>query len=540
MPKDTMATQEAAHYEQVVQQWRDWLHYLRSQQTLLQVRSTGQRSAFEQDDSDVQEQRARSDLQAIPPAQRAIFEQEFEARRQAIQRDLDAARRTAGGRGSSDPDEVTRRTLEALLGEAEGVSTEDARGMVPVNGDTWYSVDIAELLNAPGEASYAVKRKRSNIGSILTGVMMILVVLAAAAYSFWPEQQVATYIYQDVAVNGVVVDRWEPQRVALGEDVSAPVLDLVPAAAFPPPDAAAAYLTDSAWPLEICLPAPQIAELRAVRLISTLDAPDRIYLLSDQRGPVTDLVLTACEDPQIQHYGVVQETPPLAAHEIGQVAELPATAGITVAVQRMVVLGPGSDPTLPQGQARVVVTLVTAAVEHLDWTAQQPRLQTPGGDNLLPTDTRLDAGTVQFHYLIPLPQENQDVLFSLTAGNDQQVRWRTTLQPPPGRDALLRQFLAIEDVSATPVETAQAQTLPVNLRLVVVNHADTPLALLPEDIALTHDGSEVPLPDIEALRTPLAAEEERVINLEVAVPTTGSPLVLTVGVARFAVQVAFG
>jgi hypothetical protein len=376
-------------------------------------------------------------------------------------------------------------------------------------------------------------------------VLFVVGVGALLAWFFWPQEAAPTVIsHYEAAANGKVLTAWEPLQIALGTDPAAPTFALQPVDAFPPADAddtTVAYRPAASWPLEICLPADPLAEVQQVVIASALDAPDRIYLVTDQRGPVADLVLQACDQARAPlRYGVVQETPPLTAHAVGQATTLPDTRGITVAVQAITILGSASDPTLPRDQARVTVAVASSDAEERDWTALQPRLTIPTGQDLLPADTRPGESGVQFHYLVPLPPDRLEVLFSLTAATAAQVRWRTHLAPPPGRDALLRQYLAVEGVSATPVETAQAQTLPVDLRIVVVNHADTPLALSPDDIALTHDGSAVPLPVGEALRTPLAAGERRVITMEVALPTTGTPLLLTVGVFRYEVQVAFG
>lgn len=539
-----IATQEAAHNEEVIQRWRDWLQFLRCQQTLLQVQ-TASTSSFEQEDAHVQEQRAQETLKAVPPPLRTLYDQHLDARRQQIQRDLDAARRAAGGRGAAvDPDAVTRHTLEALLGEAEGVTTADGRGMVPLDGEQWWALDVQDLLNAPGEASYAVTGTRGGNAAQRTGLGLLLGAGLLLAVMFWPRAEGATVVARyDVAANGEVIATWQPLRLALGTDTRAPLIDLAPAAPWPPADETlpAAYQQGATWPLVICLPAAQQAAVRQVRLLSAGATPDRLYLIADQRGPVADLVVTACDDAgRPPRYGVVQETPSLTAHAVGQGVELPGTTGVTVTVAHIAMHGHASDPTLPLDQARVTVRVTTNRAEELDWTAWQPRLTIPNGQALLPADTRPDQAGARLHYLIPLPQDAQEVLFSLTGATGQQVRWRTRLAPPPDRDALLRQALAVSAVAATPTGEPQAQTLPIELRLTLTNQAATPLALESADLSLTHDGTAVPLSVSEVLRDPLAPGEPRPVVLTAVVPTTDPPLVLTVGVVRYTLQVTVG
>jgi hypothetical protein len=226
----------------------------------------------------------------------------------------------------------------------------------------------------------------------------------------------------------------------------------------------------------------------------------------------------------------LQQTPSLPAQAIGTPITLPGNAEETITVQAITITGPGQDPTLPAGQARIVVRV--AARADLDWPAYAPTLLLLSGQAELPAETITQAQGTELRYLVPLPLTDTPIAWDLTVpGSGQVVRWRATLAPPLARSAVLHDALVVQEMSA------QQQNGAVALSITLANRGQTPLLLTRDDITLKLGERPVSTPEIGALATPLAVGERRTLSLSVSVPA-GSRIALLVTIGTQIYQIA--
>ena len=165
-----------------------------------------------------------------------------------------------------------------------------------------------------------------------------------------------------------------------------------------------------------------------------------------------------------------------------------------------------------------------------------PTLLLPSGAALSPSDTISTADGAELRYLIPLPGGPISVAWSITPSADApQLRWRTTLEAPPSRAAVLRDALAVEAPRVTPGETPG--TIVATIR--ITNRRSTPLQLSSADISLMANNRPLATPDLPALRQPLGPNEQRSIVITAPLGEHET-LLLTVGLSRFTVERAEG
>jgi hypothetical protein len=228
---------------------------------------------------------------------------------------------------------------------------------------------------------------------------------------------------------------------------------------------------------------------------------------------------------------VLRETAQLPSHAIGEAAALP-NGNLTLSA--ITLTGPGDDPTLPNDQARVTVRMQTAL--KLDWPLLMPTLLLPSGLAALPSDIVATNSGADLRYLIPQPSEPLEVAWSVTPPTDAPVlRWRTTLDPPPSRAAVLRDALEVRQVQAAPGDTPG--TVVITIRL--ANRSAAPLVLTGTDVRLDSTTGPLATPDQAALRQPLAPQEQRTLTLQAPLGERET-VTLTVGVARFAIEAQEG
>jgi hypothetical protein len=537
--------QDAAFTEQVLSEWRDWRAYLAAQQTLLQARRAEQDDPFETSAADVQEQTAQHTVNRLPPARRSLFQQEHERRRQQVARDLDAERRLNGLRGAADPDEVDAQTLTVLLAECEGRSTEDGRGLVPREDDTYWGLEVGDLLEAPAAGAYALKGTVTAQQKLLLGGGMLALVLGVVVVLWLLLGSGGTA--PATAAEGLLVNGVQQTPLALralqvrGPDDAEQALPLtpVPAPTPFPADAPAAVRADAVYPPLLCLDAATLAEAQQVTLIGAGQQPQRTYTLRPPGNTSgADLLLQPCDGDGPVRAGVLQAVIPPPEQRVGDTVTLTLPDGSTaqVTVQALDLVGPGHDRTLPADGARVRVTVQADA--PVDWPTLKPTLLLHTGAALLPAATEPQAaGGVQFRFLITAPTAPLDAALLLTSG-DHVVRWRARLAPPPSRVAVLRQGLRVSDIQAQPGPLTSG-TVPLTISLTIQNGLDLPLTLAPAEVTLTQADTPLPLPDLPDLREPLAAGADRTLTLPVtAASTADDPLVLTIGAQRYQITVA--
>jgi hypothetical protein len=541
---------DARRQEDDVSLWRDYHTFLKAKLTLLEARVEAARVAFERSDArEGQAEQAEAALDRIPAGIRALFEAVLEERRQQLQTALEAEAHSSGStqRRQIDPDTVDRQTLAELLAEAEGeVATETTPkgyGFFPrgTPGDVrWYALDVAELLAAPTAASYTVVAEQDDtrrriflsVGAGLFAIGFLVVWFLMPHGVQTREAAALTPLVSDgtTSATPIPMDVWPVQRVVItlanGQQTTIAVAATTSANWPATTEAQPAYWQRNAFaPLRLCLAPELLDQATAMVLGGGGGWPDRLYAISANQSSATNLALEPCPaGGTARRYGVLQQMPPLPAHGIGEPITLPGKAEETITVQAMQIAGPGQDPALPEGQARI--TVAVEARRELDWPSYAPTLLLPSGQAYLPAETVAVSQGAELRYLVPLPTSELPIAWELTIpGSGQVARWRAILTPPINRVEVLRGALAVLDVSARKENGA------VTISFSLVNHGPSPLQVTREDIVLTEGERRLPTPAIGTLTALLEKGERRTIVF--SLPLGQQPLTLTIGTQAF-------
>lgn len=552
-----MARGRTRHDELAIQLWQDWRRYLTARQALLDARSAQRgdlADAFEQGDTSAEEQErgARAQIAAIPAAYRLVCDQHVEARRQQLQAEREQAARAqaAGGRPEVvDPDQVERDALAQLLDEAEGRASQPGLpagwGLVPSgDGDQVWAVNVPQIRAAPARAAYELGsddeldvRRRL----IQTGLLLLAGVIAILVWFIWPKGGAGPRLADQVispVVNGRPADPWGLRRAVLtqanGEETTLPIsptlrLDPWPAVVGTGPASQAYARQASIWPLQLCVPAPLLQGLTQVQLDGLGQAPDRVYTVS-ATAERPDLVIEPCEGARgasLARYGIFQAMAPARFHALGEPVALQLSAGEPVELELTgaTITGPGQSPALPADRAEV--ELRVRAGGGIDFPALAPGLLLPSGEVVQASIAAGADGVTALRYSVPLPTASLEVAWGLSLPDGSSARWRLTLDPPPSREAVIWQALALGEITASR-DALGGEVLHVTLR----NQGETPLQLLASDIKLIQGSTSLPVGEIAALREPLAPGAQRVIDLPLPPQAGSAPLVLSIGGTR--------
>jgi hypothetical protein len=540
------AAADARFQEEIAAQYRDYLAYLDAHLTLLDIQAVRIDVAFERAETrNDDEQTARHAIAAIPARRRVLFDAVVEQERQEALRQLEAQARQSGDRPRrADPDEATRIALTQLRDEATGIGTAGGKGLLPYgkpDAIKWYAVDGAALRAAPTAATYSAgaldtKTRRRMIWQIGGAIAVILL---AATWLLLPKGTSERARLPHMATaNGSPLAAWPIKALVLtrahGDPTTVPVsatTELVwPGAEA---DAPLAYWRSTTmWPLRLCVPSVILADLVEIQLLGSGATPARTYTLVSAASTAADLILESCQggtSAPAPRLAALRETTPLPSHAIGEAVALPNGS---VTLRGVTLTGPGQNPTLPSDQARLTVQVRT--VLKLDWPTLAPTLLLPSGGAALPSDITATDGGADLSYLIPQPAEPLEVVWSLTPPADASVlRWRTTLEVPPSRAAVLRDALHVRQVDAAPGDTPGTVVAIVT----VVNRSKAPLVLTSTDVTLMSPTGSLASPDLAALGQPLAPQEQRRLTLRTSLGERET-LTLTVGVERFAIEAA--
>jgi hypothetical protein len=535
-----IATFVAATTEEIHQTWRDYVRFLEAQQALLDMVEDAA-AVFEHDDAHADgTTQARIILAAIPSSRRAVFDTVLEQECQRALIAAEANQQAAGGRGPLDPQAVERAVLQQLHDEARGIGTPTpGRGLVPLSPEEsdWYEVDVAALDDAPQAAAYLLRgvdgdeRRR---GFIQAGIVGGVAVVALLVWLLWPSDDTLVVVDAPVApaVGDVVVEPWSLRQLEITSALTTTTLAVSTTTAtawpvLPSNDTPQAYWNAPVLlPLRICVPATLLEGATTVKLHGEAAQPQRHYTLTTTRPAQFDLVLVDCQDAGLPpRYGTLTEVVSLPEQQFGTESAMGNTPLI---VRSISVVGLGDDPTLPPDRERVEVVVQTT--QPLDWAAFAPTLLLADGQTLTPSAIDATADGAILRYLVPRSDQPRPVLWQLTPSEGETVlHWRATLPVPPNRLAILRDWLAVEDAAITSQDD-KTVTLALTLR----NGSAASLPLTPADLSLTRDEQLIPLPDLAALATSLAAQEQRTITITLPRPSAGEALILTLGPYRFA------
>lgn len=522
-------TSETRFKQETLLTYRAYLAFLEAQRVLLREREIAERADPIEGPGAAQRElaAARRRIDTISPPIRAVFEAVFEQERQETQRQLDAElQRSSGGVRQADPDTVAQQALSGLLDEARGRHRDDGRGIVPLgkpDSIRWYSIDLADLDAAPPtDADYAVHQRVTspmrkvgiNIGLALAALLLIGAVALGARRA---DDAGAPDAPQPVS-NGQRLAPWAVRAVT-GND-GAWTLPVTTTTARWPAERGAYLLAGSLAPIQLCLPGETLAQLEQLTLRGAATAPDRLFVLSD--APQPDLAIVDCADPAERRTAVIRAVLPTPFLRVGE----PATERLTVAA--IAISGRGDDPTLPEGQARVTVT-VRDRGEEPDYVARNPVLLTPDGAQLQPSKTDRRGDEVVFAYLIAAPPEPIEVVWQLLQGRDPAIRYRATLPVPPGRQEVLRALIQVKGVTVARSE----QTMAITVELATT--ADRPLLLTPDDITFRQRDQAVPLA-ISDIQQPIPPAGSRLFTITL----TAQDGVLQIGPYRYEVSIERG
>ncbi len=527
---------ESARYRQdVIVSYRAWLAYLEAQQTLLAAAGEDQAASdpFEGlSRAAEQAEAARRRIATLPADKRELFDAIYAQDRQHIQRELDAEAQVRGGTVKrADPDEVARRALTHLLEEARGLHRDDRRGMVPrgkPDAVKWLSLDLSEIAQAPpSETDYqlAAGRPGGRRGLIINLGLATAALLAILMIFLLQQPVQPAGIAALPTGNGASLSPWPVTAVGTGEDGWTLPMQAVtsrwPETCASPSAESGCWQQDSFRPLWLCLPAEHLADLSTLRVESAAGLPARVFALTAAGTSDADLVVSPCADdasdatPLRGQLRAVELPPELAPGAL-------AAAGFRVTA--ITARGRGEEPTIAEGYLTLTV-IVHDPDTSRDWSALAPTLLLADGSTASPSGSTQDGEVRRLDYLVANQSEPFDLRWQVVVAN-QVVRYRTTLEPPPSRDAVLRAQLRIEALTVTPSQ----QTMAVQLTL--HNMATTPLVVEVADLGFQTSASrrEIAAP---TLRQPLAPGERRVITLDLPLETG----VLQIGPFRYELTV---
>lgn len=538
----SLTTLEHTREELVRVQWTQWRSFLEAHLRLLDARAVADQPAnpFEHDPQNAaaREDAARTQLAALDPQRRALFEQVYEQARQKAQADAEQARAAlpADARGKPlDPDTVDKEVLQALLADAEGRGSRAPRGRVPIEPGSWWVVEAQAFLAAPKLDAYTIagpRRRGSKAGALFgSAVMLIAGVVAVLAYVFWPQaQRGPTIAGQPVLAAGVPVAPWPLRALELsGTGVPSATIALDPEHTNGcdglPNDGEVAGVEDGAvLPLRLCVRGVALTKVDTVVLLAQGDLPARRYRRTS--APVPDLELIAPND--VGWFGALLATEPVVDHVPGDSASLDAEMSLRVTA--ITAAGPAEDPTLPADQMRVSVAVsATAAV---DWAALAPTLLSARGDVVETSATEAGEDGALLRYVVPATSEPLAFGWRVNRPDGGVLRWRATVPSPPDRAALLRSSLTLLDASAA---ASLDDPATVQLTLVVRNDGRVPLTLQVADLSLTRDGQPVVLSSVEGITEALDPGGTRSLTTTVTAPV-GSRLIVSLGAARHALS----
>jgi hypothetical protein len=534
----TIDEREEARYRQdVLRSYRAWRAYLDAQQTIVSLAGEAQATIDPFEGANASQERAdtaRQRIEALPTAQRDLFNAVFDQERTRVQQQLDGEAHTRGGTvRRADPDDVARQALTRLIEEAQGLHRDDRRGLVPrgkPDAVKWLAIDLTEIEHAPpSETDYQLAGagrvdRRGMITNIVFAVLalmaipIVIVLLRPGGQAPLPDPGARS--------GGTDLTPWD--IVAIRDETNTwtiPVVsgpsDWTGACADARRHTAACRVEGSFNPIRICLPADRLNELTTLLLDAPAGLPTRSFAISETPRAQPDLLISPCDrnaPASSLRYGTFRDVTEPIFLKPGEHA--PDGLQVTAITLR----GRGMDPSLPEGQANLIVQV--AEDTERDWTALAPTILLMDGTEALPGATRREADQITLEYLIPEPIGRTDLVWQIAPGNSQIVRYRTTLEPPPSRDTVLRTSLEIVKLATRPAR----QTMQVQLTL--RNTSTNPLMLVPAELSFQTQTGLIAAP-ADNLQQPLAPDEARSVTIDLPLQSG----VLQIGPYRYQLTV---
>jgi len=498
---------------------RDWEVYLRARLLLL-TPADPLRDSFEQEAHTAHRTTAAQDLAAIPSESRTLFEHAVTNRRELRRGSQETAQRIA------DPDHLDRLVVAELLIE---VTEPDETGhiLVPTQADhgavDWLEFRAADLAARPDDRTYrgtgARAAGRERLKRIVMGIAAVVLTLWAIWMFFQPDAAPAARRTSGATLNGTPVPAWRATTLTITADTPAS-WPLTLASSTWPTDGQAHSRAGGMVPLRACVPLDALTTITAVQIAGDGSTPDRRYtIVADATAPAPDLLLSPCGDAATRIRGVLLSDAAPTLATVGSTQRL-GTHDVALAAVR--VQGAAESPDVPQGAARVILTLNASGV---DWTARAPTLRLGDGSQQSAPDVQTtDQGATEIRFLISVPRETLPAEFRLTdPATRHVVRWMVTLPPPPDRLRVLQSALVVAGVTASG-----SDRLDVTIR----NRSTQLLTLTAADLLLDVQGMRNPLTAVSGIDTPLAAGETRTLTLSLPSDLRGGAT-LSLGTAHY-------
>lgn len=519
----TMHETIVLHEQAAIGLLRDWTAYLSARLTLLAARSPASANLFEQDPTSDQHTAAERELAMLPPERRNLFERATSQRREQRRRQIEIERLAdpSGTPRLLDPDELDRTVLNELLREAR--EPDESGHVLFPDADgariEWLELRISTLSERPDPATYQAAHSTSQDRERQTRMAAGFAIIALLAFLGWyllspgSEQSAATAI----TANGEPLTPWRTARLAISGTTS---LELIATSNDSWPGDGQAAIRTGVWPLQVCVPAAALTEATMVTLVGDGSVPDRIYALGETDSP-PDLVISACEDASRQMSGILKSIQAAPLGTLGSTQ--PLSDGQEVTLAHISVSGPSEASDLPQGAARISLTL--SSPNTPDWTTFAPTLRLGDGSQQSAPELRtLAEGSTELRFLVNTPAEALPAEFRLTDPSTRQVtRWHVPITAPIGRLQLLHNTLRVDHLTSSGQQ---------ELSVTITNTGAQPLAMLPTDLALDQDGLRQSLLSIRGIESPFAAGETRSLTLALPQELRGGAT-LSIGTALY-------
>ncbi|MEI8166279.1 MAG: hypothetical protein WCG26_07865, partial [Chloroflexales bacterium] len=374
--------------------------------------------------------------------------------------------------------------------KAQGDRVAGVMAEVPT-ADGWYVLDPAVMDQVPAAEVYAAtareRRSRGTTILVFGGLAIGFVIFALYYWSLLnPASPAAATASTVPLVNDAPNAAWPVRAMQLGARELP--LEVIATARWPRPSSATAagWRDGSILPMQLCIPATEVVTLStSLTLIGSGAHPNRTFTLSADAPADPSLRLVRCAKGDAIAYGRLASMTPQPAAAAGAAQELPDLGVLTLRSAR--ILGPGQDPTIPNGRVRVLVELTARA--GVDWPRYQPLLILANGQEARHIEVRpaagVDGGTTVV-YDIAAPTASLAAAWQISdPTSGASVRWRMTLNPPRTRDEELTSTTHL----AVRAAGWEGQTLTVTLQVATIGAV--PLSLRPEDFAASQDGQPI-------------------------------------------------
>ncbi|HEX9372046.1 MAG TPA: hypothetical protein VF897_13615 [Roseiflexaceae bacterium] len=435
----------------------------------------------------------------LSTAQRQELGAVLEQRRQAAQRDAEAAARQAGA-PMPDVEQVMERLIQRISDELEGRVLASGYALIWFEGQL-IEFDYRSIAAGTTDDDYLVvgalspaqeRRRKLIVGGVAGVVILAAAIVLITSLGGSSGAAAAAPATGFVAQNSTQL--WDVQESQVG-----PVAAKIPGASL-------------GYPILACLTEQQQQAARPnATVILTGTASVRSYTLHDTPGAEPrDLVVADC----------TKSPPKLLLSAALSRAETARTLTPSP-IKDIAVIGPENDPAnIPPDRMRV--ELLSSAGE-----AAQGTLVLPDGTRWSPSATEPISNGVRLSYLIPLRSDTQVAGWEIGGQSGLPELFSVTIPAPVGRAQLLRNSLAVSAAGADLSTRNGSQLLTLTLN-VTLGEGNAPLALLPTDLVVkTTNGAAVQ--QVEWTPPALQPGKAATIKAVITLNNTSAPIEAALG-----------